>query len=232
MDSIRAVFFDFDNTIVDYIKSDVIGLESLAKLLPVDINNDEFVDIAVEKIYEFHNMVNKGQENPTNMHRYRLFNTLKHFNIEWQEQYLDIYLKNFVQSTSCFLGIEEVLSYLKGKVKLGILTNAYDSKEQRARIARTNVSKYIDDIIVCCEIETYKPSKEAFLYLVDRYGFKASSCIYVGDSEEHDIKGAKNAGLYAIKISHKNKAKYESVADFECTSFFELLTFLKDKIGL
>lgn len=232
MDSIKAILFDFDNTIVDYIKSDIIGLESVAKLLPTDVNNEEFVDIAVKNIYEFHDMVDKGQELPTNMHRYRLVNTLKHFNIKWQEKYLDIYLKNFVQSTSCFPGIEEVLNYLKGKVKLGILTNAYDSKEQRARIARTNVPKYIDDIIVCCEIETYKPSKEAFLYLVERYKLKASSCIYVGDSEEHDMKGAKNAGLYAIKISHKNKARYESAADFECTSFFELLTFLQDKKGL
>ncbi len=228
MKSIKAVFFDFDNTIVDYIKSDFIGLESIVKLLPINIDNNEFIDVAIEKIYEFHDMVSKGKINPTEMHRYRLLNTLKYFNLEWHEQYLDIYQKNYINSTSCFIGIEEVLKYLKDKVKLGILTNAYDSKEQRARIAKANLSKYIDNILVCCEIGKYKPSKEAFLYLVDRYGLEASSCIYVGDSEEHDIKGAKNAGLYAIKISHSKLVGPKSVADFECTNFFELLDFLKN----
>lgn len=226
---IKAVIFDFDNTIVDYIRSDIIGLQSLAKLLPANIDEDKFVDVAVEKIHEFHNMVNNGKESPINMHKYRLINTLKHFNINWQEQYLDVYLKNYIQSTSCFEGIEEVLRHLHGKVKLGILTNAYDSEEQRKRIARTNAPKYIDDIIVCCEIETYKPSKEAFLHLVNRYGFKASSCIYIGDSEEYDIKGAKSAGLFTIKVSHRKTVKNDSVADFQCTNFSELLTFFREK---
>lgn len=232
LSSFKAVIFDFDNTIVDYIKSDIIGLESLVKLLPADIDSEKFVDVAVEKIRDFHNLVDMGKENPINMHKYRLNNALKHFDIKWDKKYLDVYLENYVQSTSCFEGIEEVLKHLHGKVKLGILTNAYDSQEQRARIEKSNISKYIDDIVVCCEIDTYKPKKEAFLHLVNRYGLSASSCIYIGDSEEYDIIGAKNAGLLTIKISHKKNIMGESVADYQCSNFNELLTFLRDNKGL
>ena len=67
---------------------------------------------------------------------------------------------------------------------------------------------------------------------MNRYGFNASSCIYIGDSEEYDIKGAKKAGLFVIKILHKKNINNESAADFVCTNFCDLLTFLRDKKGL
>jgi len=229
MNNIKAVFFDFDNTIVDYVKSDIDSLRIVAKSLPIAIDTNDFIDIAVEQIMKFHDLVSDGKVKPSNIHNYRLYNTLKYFSVEWEKEYLDIYLQHFIKSTVCFSGVEEVIRYLYGKVKLGILTNAYNSEEQKRRIGNTGIARYFDDIVVCADIGAYKPAKEAFLYLVDKYGLTPADCLYIGDSEEYDIKGAGNAGLYTIKMVH-NSLKINSVANYVCGDFQDLFKLFVKKL--
>ncbi len=202
------------------------------ELLPSKIDINEFIEVSVEKINEFHRLIKDGREVPTNMHKYRLYNTLQYYSVEWEEQYLESYLKNYMKSTTCFPLAEEVIRYLYGKVRLGILTNSYDSEEQRKRIKSTDISKYFDDIVVCSDVRVYKPAKEAFLYLADKYKIEPSSCLYIGDSEEYDIKGAKNAGLFAVRVCHGNRSRVESTADFICDGLDELLSFLENCFGV
>lgn len=230
MNKIKAIFFDFDNTMVDYIKADILALEAVIYLLPDEVDKDEFIDISVEKITEFHDLVKKGLENPKNMHKYRLSNSLKHFSIKWEDTYLSIYKDKFVDLTFTYPHLEETLKFLHGKVTLGILTNAYDSEEQRRRISKTGLASYFDDIVVCADIGVYKPEKEVFLHLVQIHNLEPGSCIYIGDSEEYDIKGAKSAGLYTIKLLHDRKSKGDSEADIICNGFQELLQILKLQI--
>lgn len=226
---IKMVIFDFDNTLVDYVKSDISSLQILAHSLPITVNTNAFVDIAVEQIMKFHDLVNEKKVDPINLHTYRLYNTLQYFSIEWRQEYLDIYLQHFIESTVCYSGVAEVIKYLYGKVTLGILTNAYNSEEQKRRIVKTGIASYFDDIIVCADIGAYKPSKEAFLYLINKYGLSPDNCVYIGDSEEYDIKGAKNAGLYTIRIVH-NLLQTNSAADYVCNNFQELLTLFMQNL--
>ena len=227
MNNIKAVFFDFDNTLVDYVKSDIDSLKQVAKVLPIAIDVDSFINIAVEEIMQFHDLVSNGQVKPRDIHSYRLGNTLRHFAVEWQEDYLDIYLQHFIKSTICFCGAEKVIRYLYGKVKLGLISNAYNSEEQKQRISNTGIAGYFDDIIVCADIGAYKPEKEAFLYLVNKYHLMPNECIYIGDSEKYDLQGAKNAGLCTIKMFH-NPLRSNSIADFVCGDFGDLFVLLRN----
>lgn len=45
----QAVFFDFDNTLVDYVRPDIIALSRLAGPIP-RVETDRFVDKAVAHI--------------------------------------------------------------------------------------------------------------------------------------------------------------------------------------
>lgn len=62
------------------------------------------------------------------------------------------------------------------------------------------MSDYFDDILVCGEIGWFKPAPQAFLHLINMHGFQPERCIYVGDSEIHDVRGANNAGLISIRL--------------------------------
>lgn len=73
---------DFDNTLIDYIRSDIFALTQLANTLTcVDANI--FVDRAVEHIMAF---------------IYRLSNTVKDFGLRWEQSYLDIYLDYYLHN--------------------------------------------------------------------------------------------------------------------------------------
>ena len=45
----------------------------------------------------------------------------------------------------------------------------------------------------------YKPDVEAFYEIAERMNVECKETIFIGDSEKHDIIGAKNAGMFAIK---------------------------------
>lgn len=226
MDIIRGIFFDFDNTLVDYMKSDIEAIKEVKELSGILVEDDEFIDKSVEILLEFYKKLESGEETESNIHKYRLRNTLIQFGVEWEEEYASVYLDNYLNNCNCFDGCKELLEILKGRIKLGILTNSYNIDEQRQRIEGTGLSVYFDDVVISNEIKMFKPQKEAFFYLSDKYGLNPEECIYIGDSEQYDIFGAKNAGFHAIRIAHNGNIVNKSKADFVCYSFEELKDIL------
>lgn len=230
---IKAIVFDFDNTLVDYVSSDEYGMAQVVERLPVSVDPQEFLDVSVEKLLHFHRLVEQGAANLQDMHYYRLRKTLEHFAVEWSDSYLVVYRKSYVNSVTVYPGAKDLLDWLSGRVKLAVLTNSYYADEQRLRIRNSGLAAYFDDIAVCCEIGYYKPAKEAFLYFADKYQLPAASMLYVGDSEKYDIAGARGVGMRTVRIVH-NKVDVSSIqteADYVCSSFWELQELLQRMLG-
>lgn len=220
---IQAVYFDFDNTLVDYIRSDILALTQLANSL-TNVDAMIFVDRAVEHIMAFHALVDQGKANPQDTHVYRLSNTVNDFGLSWEPRYLDIYLDSYLHNIYVFPGVPEMLGKLK--VKTGLISNSYLIEEQKLRIHRSGLSNYFDDILVCGEIGWYKPAPQAFLHLINKYRLQPERCIYVGDSESHDIRGANNAGLISIRLAQGPAT--ESQANYVCQSIPQLSQLLAE----
>lgn len=232
MGQIQAVLFDFDGTIVDFIKADTAGLRRVYRLLPAKIEWDSFVKASVDEVMEFHRLFGEGSVIPQNVHRHRLSGSLRRFGIEWHDRYESAYLRGYLNATAVFPEAKKVIRRLRGRVRLGLLTNDYRPKDQRRRIANTGMARFFDEIVVCSEIGHYKPSREAFLYMVKEFALEASSCLYVGDSEEYDVRGARNAGLPCIRICHQGADMVQSEADEICSGFRELQSVLSERYGL
>lgn len=62
MPKLKAVFFDFDNTLVDYVSSDIVGLTALLHSVREiqDLDIDAFVEVAVSYMMEAHNLIGKS----------------------------------------------------------------------------------------------------------------------------------------------------------------------------
>lgn len=217
---IQAVFFDFDNTLVDYVRSDTAALSRLADLVRVDA--DQFVDRAVQHIMAFHALYDRGEARPKDMNYYRLSNTLKDFGVAWKQEYLDLYLDCYLNNPYVFPGVPEMLGQLK--VFTGLISNAYLVEEQRLRIQRSGLGQYFDDILICGEVGLYKPAPQAFWYLTDKHGLTPENCIYVGDSETHDVRGANDAGFISVKVAPRSGPN--SQADYICENIHELTKLL------
>lgn len=96
-------------------------------------------------------------------------------------------------------GAMELLDQLKGKYKLGLLTNGSPSL-QRHKIELSQIEPYFDAIAISGEVRIGKPKPGIFDWLCEQAGVVNDEAVMVGNSLGRDIKGAQNAGMRSIWI--------------------------------
>ena len=198
--AIETVIFDFDGTLTDFITADREALEALHQHAQIQVPLEQFIEIAVKEIMAFHGRVERGLENPLEMHTQRLEHTFERLDIPWKPSYLELYRTRMIAGCTALEGAHELLHTLRPHYKLGLLTNAYDAREQRERIQKSGLEHYFDEIVVAAEIGIYKPAPGIFTHLLERMGAQPSDAVYVGDSPGHDVLGAVGAGMQAILV--------------------------------
>ena len=219
---IKVVIFDYDGTLSNFISTDISCLQMVHKACGASCSLEKFIDIAVEEIMKFHSLVDKGKESSLDMHRFRLENTLSRCGLQWDPKFLTLYRATLFNHSNLFDGVKGLLSGLRKKrIKLGLVTNAYDGAEQRKRICLSGIKSCFDAIVISGEVGYSKPSSDIFYCLLDQLGLKADQAIYVGDSERYDIQGAKNAGMRSILLRHGGSFR-SKIADYTCTSISDL----------
>jgi len=97
---------------------------------------------------------------------------------------------------------EDVLPTLESlrrrNLRLGILSNWDD--RLRPLLNRLGLTGYFEVIVVSCEVGHRKPAVEIFQHAARAFGIHPRNLLHVGDSEEHDIAGANQAGAQALGI--------------------------------
>lgn len=146
---------DFENT-------DTECLKLILKQTGAEVIADSFVTRAIDHIMCFHGLVDLDEIDPLTLHLYRLSKTFRDFDIPWDDSYVDTYKELLLDRTIPYPGIEQILKTLSGKVKLGILTNAYDPVLQMKRIQATGLADYFNKIQISGEQKYSKPDLRAF----------------------------------------------------------------------
>lgn len=128
---IKAVVFDFDGTLVDFVNSDIACLADIHSDTNTTVALNDFIERAVFHIMRFHELVDSDAADPLTMHHYRLVNTFKDFNIAWDDSVVSTYKAELIEYTEPYPGVKTILRRLYEYVNLGILTNADTEKNQR-----------------------------------------------------------------------------------------------------
>lgn len=90
--------------------------------------------------------------------------------------------------------------------RIGILTNG-NQRQQREKLERTGLVDLVDTVCVSEEIGAQKPDRRAFEILAERLGVAPDECHFIGDNPEHDVAGARDAGMSASLIErHRPEA--------------------------
>jgi len=92
----------------------------------------------------------------------------------------------------------EVLSALRGEVRLGVLSN-FDSR-LRVILWQLGLAEFFDDIVISSEAGADKPSPRIFAVALERFGIRAEEALHVGDEPEADWNGAAQAGLRVFRL--------------------------------
>jgi HAD superfamily hydrolase (TIGR01509 family) len=225
----EAIIFDFDGTLTDFQDSDTQSLRYIHSLTGSSVFFDDFLETAVDEIMRFYNLDDPTID-PLSKHHYRLKNTFTKYKISWDDNYVDLYKKELLRTCVPFDGIETVLSKIKQKVTLGLITNADDVIEQRERIKSSGLHNYFDDVVIAGDIGLYKPDPAIFLYLLNRIKVAPEKSLYIGDSEIYDVNGAKAAGMKTALFSYHSKRDSDS-SDYIINGINELQTFIDKAVS-
>ncbi len=116
------------------------------------------------------------------------------------DKLIEIY-RNASPEISLYEDAEYVLKQCQRKYKLGLIT---DGKYyvQWNKIRLLGIEKYFDYIIVTDEhgVDFCKPSIKPYVKMAENFGVTFDSMAYVGDNPRKDFFGAKQLGIYTVRI--------------------------------
>ncbi len=115
-----------------------------------------------------------------------------------------LWLKEFCNYQVLMGGTLEVLQYLKGKYKLGVITNG-DGPSQNAKLSAAGIRDYFEVIAVGGDYGVQKPDPSIYIHAADQLGLKCEEIAFIGDTFATDILGAIRAGMMPVWVCHEHK---------------------------
>jgi putative hydrolase of the HAD superfamily len=96
--------------------------------------------------------------------------------------------------------VPAVLEHLRaGGARLAVVSN-WDISLHDV-LERTRLRALVDVVVISATLGAAKPDPAIFRAALDRLGATASDAIHVGDSVEHDVAGARAAGVEAVLVA-------------------------------
>jgi putative hydrolase of the HAD superfamily len=224
------IFFDLDETLWDFKRN---SLETIHEL----IDRHQLEDRGIKKEnfirrYHHHNdiywdLYRKGEISREQLRTVRWKTTLGEFEIEDEALVKNLseqYLQLLPNKKNLYSDAIAILDYLKPKYSLHIITNGFE-EVQLQKIITSGIASYFTHIITSERAGTQKPNKEIFQYALAISNCTVGESIFIGDSIEADIKGAKAVGMDHVLFNPEKIPHTESLI-YEISSLTELKMIL------
>jgi putative hydrolase of the HAD superfamily len=227
----RHIFFDLDHTIWDFDKN---AEETLQELYVIHGLNkiglssaDAFIETYTRNNHSLWAQYHVGKITKDYLREARFRTTFLDLGVKPElipVGFEDEYVKLCPTKTNLFPNAHEVLTYLKGKYIMHLISNGFKESTE-IKIAGSNISHYFDQIIISEAVGVNKPDKAIFEHALNLAGAVIDESIMIGDSIEADIRGALNFGMDAIYFNPAQLPKPDDVPA-QINSLKELMTLL------
>lgn len=124
-------------------------------------------------------------------------------------------------------GATELVNALKGRAKLGIITNGF-TELQQIRLQRTGFADLFDTLVISEQVGVAKPHIDIFNHAFSLMGHPPKQHILmVGDNPQADIQGGINAGIDTCWLNRHSAARPDGITPHvEVTSLSQLQQWL------
>jgi putative hydrolase of the HAD superfamily len=124
---------------------------------------------------------------------------------------------------------KNTLKKLHGKYKLGIVSNFAIPECVDKLLEKHDLNRFFDVVVVSATVNKRKPSPEIFQKALEKLGVSAENAVFVGDTADADIIGAKAAGMKTIFIERRLQKEAEQACPNQTIkSLSELTKALKN----
>lgn len=240
---IKAVLFDLFDTLLliekrkgyNFLKKSGQGGDVASGLVKmheylvskgVNASFDEFYQAYVEARDALYAKVASFEEPHFNV---RVIDTLKKlgFNNDISSAMVTGATHVFYEEFMKYVKIDEytlsVIQQLKGKYKLGIISNFAIPECAFELLSLHGLDKLFDLIIISGAVNKRKPSPEIFKDALKTLGVSASEAAFVGDTADADVGGPKAVGMYSIYLKRRIEEDLEKYhPDFVIESLGDL----------
>ncbi|MCH8067354.1 MAG: TIGR02253 family HAD-type hydrolase [Nanoarchaeota archaeon] len=220
---IKAVLFDLDNTLIDFMKMKKHSCRAaIDAMIGAGLNVEH--DKAIKVLFELYDKY--GLEERTIFQKFLKKITGK---VDYKILANGIVAYRRVRTgfMEAYPNVDYVLLKLKSRgIKIGIVTDAPKLKAW-VRLASIKLSNYFNVVVTFEDTKQHKPSKLPFKAALKKLKLKASECLMVGDWPERDIKGAKAIGMKTCFARYGNPKIKKTDADYEISNIKMLLEIVK-----
>lgn len=214
--------FDIDNTILDFNKAEKYGISKVFEFLGFNYTENDLQEYSKYN-QSLWKKIEHGEITRDQLFEIRFPTVFKSMGIDVSaekcRQCEQVYRKYLKESYFVCDGAEALLSKLKNMGKRLYTVSNGLAETQYKRLEGSGLYKYFENNFISEEIGFQKPEKKYFdAVFANIKDFDLQNAVIVGDNENADMKGGKNAKLTTIFISD-NQSEY---ADFIFKNLKEL----------
>lgn len=223
MNKYKHIFLDLDRTLWDFEKSATQTFEEIYEKHQLQKLGISSVEVFTAT-YKKHNdilwaMYRDGEIIKEVLSVKRWFLTMEEFGIvdgELAALIAEDYIALSPLKVNLFPYTHEILSYLKEKYTLHLITNGFE-EVQHIKIDASDLRKYFTEIITSEMAACKKPNPRIFEFAMDKAGAIAEESVMIGDDLRVDILGAKGVGIDQIFVNYESEPHSEEIS-FEVNS--------------
>lgn len=192
----QTIFFDIDDTLIDFKKSEEISLIKCHDHFFKDIAGFELfcsdykrINLALWKLAE------ENKIPPSAIARERFKQLLEFYKLPQNAEIAPFYGEQLIQNSTWIEGAQPLLADLKERgVKIAFLTNGLTNM-QKEKYQKLNLGDYSEILVISDEFGYSKPHPHIFLHALDLSNAEVAQTLMVGDSLSSDGEGARNVGM-------------------------------------
>ena len=195
MKKYKKLFFDFDDTLIDFKAAEKVALPKVFARYNFPLTST--VEMKYKEINKaLWNQLELGEVTREALLERRFKDTFQFFGMQVNGIEMDVTYRSLLAETIVLMdGAEEVLCALADNHDLYIVTNGV-LETQHKRLQAANLTSYFKEIYVSEQTGYQKPQKQFFDYVFQHIGdVKKEECLIIGDSYSADIIGGINANI-------------------------------------
>lgn len=190
---IKAILFDLDDTLVDFMKFKKEASDAAAKAM-VKAGLKMSLAKAKKMLFDLYIKDIEGQDVFQNFLKLQ-----KSYHPKILAAGINAYLAHKYKFNWPLKGVKNTLKKLKGKYKLGLVTDAPKLKAY-TRLDLAGLADYFDVVVGYEDTGRRKPSTLPFRKALKELKVKPSEALMVGDWYERDVKGAERVGMRGVLV--------------------------------
>lgn len=195
------LIFDLDGTLLDFEKSECISLRKALAKYDRHLDDTQVAEYRRINAEEWRRFESGSQSiDETTIRRFQRFlaeegfEELSHLAAEINTEFLTALSELALYEPYAY----ETLEQLRQRgYRLGLLTNGVRWVQER-RLARSGLNPFFTHIVTSEEVGVGKPHPAMFLSILERFRAKPEDTLYIGDSYESDILGARAVGMATL----------------------------------